>query len=264
MARRSRLFISMLAIASMLLPLLAVPASAQNGRGRTPSPTLLSDTRQAWVMGTSQWVNFTWTTDADIEDLRVTGTSSHQDVSIGYSTTTGDHAGPSENADLSANEIDHTAIHITTGERTPSNFNVRLTATWKVDGESYSGRTTIRFRGAAYEGDAFAVLTDVVDVSIADGASSWVDLNYTGLAPSTTDFSVTASGSDVEIYHPQVDFTSLHHDAVLVVGETDTARIWLDPDVVQPGTYDITVRITYSTGGSRDTLEHPVRLNVSG
>ena len=247
-----------------ILPLLASPASAQNGRGRTPSPTLLSDARQAWVIGTSQWVNFTWTTDADIEDLRVTASSNNRDVSIDYSTTTGDHAGPSENADLSANEIDHTAIHITTGERTPKNFSVRLTATWKVDGESYSGRTWVRFRGAAYEGEAFAVLTDSVDVSVADAASSWVDLNYTGLAPSTTDFTVTASGSDIEIYHPQVDFTSLHHDAVLVVGETDTARIWLDPDVVEPGTYDITVRITYSTGGSRDSLEHPVRLNVSG
>lgn len=252
---------SFFALLLLLLPLTASPAGAQNNRRARPS--LLSDTTQAWVIGSSQWVNLTWTTTTDVENLRVTATSNQRDVTIGYSTTTGDHAGLSDDADLSANEIDHTALHITTGDRTPKNFAVRVTATWTVDGRDFSGRKNIRFRGAAYEGEAFAVLTDAVDVSLADASNSWVDLNYTGLAPATTDFDVRAVGSGIEIYHPQVDFTSLHHDAVLQVGETDTARVWLDPDVVEPGTYDVTVTIRYTMSGRTQTLEHPLRLNVS-
>lgn len=51
-----------------------------------------------------------------------------------------------------------------------------------------------------------------------------VEFNYKRLAPRTRNMKM-AVDADVEIYHPQESFTSLHHDQTLQAGDgTITAR----------------------------------------
>jgi hypothetical protein len=105
-------------------------------------------------------------------------------------------------------------------------------------------------------------LTEDADIT-TDPATpdlNWVEFGYKGLAPSTTDMKITASG-DLTAYHPQGTFTSLHHDQTLHVGESDVARVWYDPELVTAGTHMVTVTITYTNAkGKSQSTEHQVKL----
>lgn len=254
------------ALTSALVAGAAVPVSADSDRNdrsrRAPAPILLSDRKQSWIAGSSNWINLSWTSKGEIDDLRVKASTTSRNVEVGYSETTGDHAGLMVDAGLEANEIDFTSLYVKTGPDSPKNFNVHLDVQWTVDGRQYRGRTVLQFRGAAFEGDAFAVMTEAGSaVAGGDGSENWLELSYLGLAPATTDFEVSVDG-DMPVYLPQDDFTSLHHDDVLLVNETDVARIWFDPDEIEAGEYELDIVVKYSVGGKRAKMTHPIKLTI--
>lgn len=236
--------------------------NVRNGRSRVASPILLTDRKISWTTGSSGWVQLSWTAKGEVENFQVVAKSPQKDVTVSYPDNTANHTSLMVDDALQTNEIDYTSLYIETGPDTPKNFNVSIEASWTVDGKEYRGRKTLGFRGVAFEGDAFAVMTDsATAVAGGDGSENWLELGYLGQAPSTTGFSVRVEG-DVPVYHPQEEFTSLHHDDELLAKETDVARVWFDPDAIEPGTYELTVVVDYQLGSDRRSMKHPVILTV--
>jgi len=239
---------------------LAAPASAQ----KQTAPTLLTKEKVDWIAGTSEWINLSWTTEVELENVEVRIIGESSGLTVEYPNGA-DHSGLMTDSTLSANEIDFTALKITTDASVKGNQRATLEITWDENGQRQSASGSLRFSNKKYKGDDFAILTEDASASLAPATPdvNWVELAYKGLAPTTTNMQITVSGTP-QVYHPQETFTSLHHDQTLHAGESDVARIWFDPDLLQAGTHDLTVTITYTdTKGTAKQTSHEVRLLVS-
>lgn len=239
---------------------LAAPASAQ----RQSAPTLLTNERIDWIAGTSEWINLSWTTGVQLENVEVRIIRQSKGLTVEYPNGA-DYSSLMTDSTLSANEIDFTALKITTDASVKGNQRATLEITWDNNGRRQSASGSLRFSNKKYKGDDFAILTEDASVSLAplSPEANWVELAYKGLAPTTADMQITAS-SPLPVYHPQETFTSLHHDQTLHAGESDVARIWFDPDLLQAGTHALKVTITYTdTKGKAKQTTHEVKLLVS-
>jgi hypothetical protein len=239
---------------------LAAPASAQN----QTTPTLLSKEKVDWIAGTSEWINLSWTTEDELENVELRVVRQSSGLTFEYPNGA-DHSSLMTDSTLSANEIDFTALKITTDASVNGDQRATLEITWDNNGQPQSASGLLHFSNKKYNGDDFAILTEDASVSLAPLApeANWVELAYKGLAPTTTDMQITASGP-LPVYHPQETFTSLHHDQTLHAGESDVARIWFDPDLLQAGTHALTVTITYTDSkGTAKQISHEVKLLVS-
>ncbi len=254
-----KLFSSLLILCIAVVGL-AAPASAQ----KQTAPTLLSKEKVDWIAGTSEWINLSWTTEAELENVEVRIVRQSSGLTIEYPNGT-DHSSLMTDSTLSTNEIDFTALKITTDASVKGNQRATLEITWDDNGRRQSATGSLRFSNKKYKGDDFAILTEEASVSLAPVApeANWVELAYKGLAPTTADMQITVSGP-LPVYHPQETFTSLHHDQTLHAGESDVARVWFDPDLLQTGTHALTVTITYTdTKGTAKQTTHEVKLLVS-
>lgn len=256
---------------TVLLGAIALPASAQaenrisDGGFDVPTPKLLTDTRVDWVQGSSEWMNLSWTSSADIANVKVHVVAKSKGLTVEYPTNQDGYSSLLDNDSLSASEIDFTSVRLTTDASSKGTKHASVYISWDYDGrnyEMYSGR--LQLSNKTYKGKDFAIMTEEAVVSsTSEGAeANWVEFNYKGLAPRTSNMKMTVEG-DVEVYHPQVRFTSLHHDETLHSGETDVARIWLDPELLQSGQKRLVVNITYTDfNGNSKTERHSVNLKV--
>ncbi len=235
-------------VAATILPVL--PASAQ-----APSqPTMLSGTQINVVEGSEVEVSVNWTAPVEMQNFRVTVTPSGKGVSVAYAPGH-TSAGLVNDAVLSAGEIDSTTFLLKTSVDSSDKFSLQLVAEWEVDGQTFrSSPTTMDVRSEKYKGDRFAVLTESATVSsTGDGTGNWVELDFLGLSPLTEGIRVELDTKDVLPYYPQGTFTSLHHDDRLHGDETDVARVWFDPDAVEPGTYKMKIEVTFLEGKAGST-----------
>lgn len=254
-----KLFTSFLVL-SIAFVGLAAPASAQQ---RT-APTLLSSERIDWIAGSSEWVNLSWTSDSELENIELRITRTTKGLTVEYPNGA-DHSSLMTDTTLSANEIDFTALKITTDASARGNAQATLEISWDENGRRQTASGSLRFTNKSYKGDDFAILTEDATVSTnpLTPDANWVELAYKGLAPTTTDMQIMASGP-VPVYHPQETFTSLHHDQTLHAGESDVARIWFDPELLEVGAHTISVDITYTdTTGKAKRTSHDVKLVVA-
>lgn len=239
---------------------LASPASAQ----RSSAPTLLSSQRIDWIAGSSEWINLSWTSSSQLDDVEVRVVRQSSGLTIEYPNDA-DFSSLMTDSTLSPNEVDFTALKVTTDATSRGNKRALLEISWDDDGRRQSANGWIRFTNKTYNGEDFAILTEDASVSVAplDDEDNWVELAYKGLAPTTSDMEISVSGP-MDVYHPQDRYTSLHHDQTLHAGETDVARVWLDPALLEGGSFSLTVDISYTTAqGAKKTATHGVDLLVS-
>ena len=98
----------------------------------------------------------------------------------------------------------------------------------------------------------------------ADPMANWIEVGYLGLSPMNSNFAIEITADGLPIYHPQESFTSLHHDHVLNGGESDVARIFIDPTAITPGTRMLDVTISYTNvRGVAKVKTHQVELGIS-
>ena len=256
-----RLFTSLL-LTALALAGLAAPASADDGS----SPTLLSSEKIDWISGSSEWVHLRWTTEGELEDVKVRVIDMSKGLSVEYPNGE-EFSGLMVDGTLSRKEIDFTALKFTTDPLSNGEKKAKIEISW-TDGSNTDRRSaegTLKLSNKKYKGDDFAILTEEASIT-SDSTTpelNWVEFGYKGLAPSTTDMKITASG-DLTAYHPQETFTSLHHDQTLHGGETDVARVWYDPELVSLGPHSVTVTITYTDGkGKSQSTEHEVTVTAS-
>ena len=251
-----RLFNSLL-LACLALAGLAAPAAAQD----LSSPTMLSSEKIDWSTGSSEWVHVSWTTEGQLDDVEVRIVDLSKGLSVEYPSG-GDFSRLRVDGTLSSNEIDFTALKFTTDPSSRGEKKAKIEISWTDATGRRSAEGSLKFSNKKYKGDDFAILTE--DVAITTNPDTpkdnWVEFGYKGLAPSTTDMKIVASGG-LTVYHPQETFTSLHHDQTLHAGETDVARVWCDPELVTPGSHSLTVTITYTdANGESQSTEHEVKV----
>ena len=229
----------------------------------TEGPVLLTEAELQWIQGSSEWVNLLWTTDTELQNVEVRLASDSAELEVEYPSDT-NRSLPSVDQAISVSEMDFTAVKLT------ANGSESLSATIQISWDDAQGERQTRdfpltLTNQVYEGEDFAILTDAVTVGtdVEDPGHNWVDLDYRGISPRNSAISVVANSDDLPVYHPQVDFTSLHHDEVLHGGETDVARVWFDPDLAVPGTFTVVIEIDYvDTNGVEKTTSHEVELTV--
>ncbi len=244
----------LLALATTAVALTAVlpaaPASAQS----TSQPSIVGSNNVNVMKGSESWVSVNWTAPTEMENFRVIVNEWTNGVEVEYAADRAS-AALTNDANLSAGEIDSIAFLLKVDDNAASSFFLQLVAEWEHDGETfrfYPGGLDVR--AEKFKGDRFSVLTDSAAVKagpagVDDPRGNWVEIDLLGLAPMTEGIAIELDG-DLDLYYPQGDFTSLHHDDRLHAQESDVARIWFDPDLIEPGVYDMKMIVTYLDGTS--------------
>ncbi len=263
--------LSAVAISSIALASLVSPAAAAPKDTDLPvAPILLSNSKINWVAGSTGWIHLSWTASEDLQDVRVTVTPASKGITIEYPDNArhDGYTGLMVDADLSANEIDFASFLATTVDDNNGTKWASVSVEWTDGGERHSmdaGRLSLTNK--KYKGDDFAILTEVssaVSGDDADPMANWIEVGYMGLSPMNSNFAIEVTSDGVPIYHPQESFTSLHHDHVLNGGESDVARIFIDPTAITSGTRMLDVTISYTNlAGVAKVKTHQVVLSIS-
>ncbi|MGI9608528.1 MAG: hypothetical protein ACR2P0_20525 [Acidimicrobiales bacterium] len=257
-------FLAICLTAAMILGLLAGPAAADDhdnndrkANGRNSRPELVKQDTAAVLAGASTWVNVLWVADGAITDFSVTA-EAKKDVVLGYSVTTGDHAGPMNGYDMEDLETDFTALYITVPEDySKRDVKLEIEAEWtNDDGESEDKKFNLRVPVAHYEGTDW----QVVD-STADLGSGWVEIPVLGLAPASSriQFGIEAPAG-LNIYLPQETWTGPHHDSQLDAGESDVVRFYIEPGQFV-GPMALEFEATWERSGDTKSMLVPFTVN---
>ncbi len=253
----------LLILAGMVMTLGATTVPVAAAPTRIPQPILLSDTNGTWVEGQARWVTLSWTAQDDITDVVLRVDGSTDAVTVSYEDPANRYATLSVDPDLAANEVDTTSFLVEPAPTTPSTFELRLAVEWTYQGTRHTGSMQMTYEQQPDEGEAFIGVTEDARVpDRGDGSRNWVELQFLGMIDDLRDFTVSIEGP-LPVYYPQTSYTSLHHDAVLEVGESDVARFWLDPSIIEPGIYELTVVIDYTVGeGQKQQRREPLTVQV--
>lgn len=238
------------------------PAAAKAPEGNAPAMTNADEL--SVVRGVDGWVNIVVTSPVELDNVRITVVEDKKGTEVtfpGY----GSSAGLSQGATLPQGGIDHASFHLSTTGESPSKFDLTVIAEWEENGQFFRseiGEIEVKLR--KHDGDDYIFLGETATVaSEGDGSGNWVEMDFLGIAPINSDFEVKVKDGIDEIYHPQVDFTSLHHNDRLDAQETDVARVWIDPALVEPGTYTIEIEVKYTNNeGKGKKNKHEMTIVV--
>ena len=255
-----------LLMAVILLTLAASPALAAP-KGRVD----LKTKRTAAVLeGSNSWVTLSWAAkNMEASDFRVEATTSTRGVTVSYPDNTGSYTSLMVDDTLSSSEIDFTALKLSVPYGTKS-FKLTVTATWTANGDEQSKKHTVKVPVAKFKGDEDVVQSsdDAGTVSLSDGFA-WLSVEWTGVAPSVQDVRMTVTNADgATVAYPDAKdgsagtYTSLVYDDVLTAGESDDANVRVDASGMEPGTYTLQLKLSYTKAGSSETVEGKASFTV--
>jgi hypothetical protein len=246
-----RWIVALIALVGALLALAAPAAAAEQGELK-----LRSNGTAAVTAGDTAWVLLDWTAKGGaVDDLHVT-VAPRDGIGIGYPSNTGDHSGPYNGYRIEEGEIDYTAIQISVPYDASKKYELKVTATYN-DGKNRES-FDLKLNVATYRGDDVVQVSDESQVPVEGG---WVEVAYSGMAPSLSDFRVQVTdAAGLPIEYPQTTYTSLAGDALLEDGETDVVRFYVGPS--SAGSYEVTVRATYLKGSAQGSIDGTVLLDV--
>jgi len=202
------------------------------------------------VKGTGGWVALTWTAaGGDIAGVRMTVVSQTKGVDVTYPANTGDHVSLWDNDTLVDGELDFTAFYLDVDETVNGkDAKLRVEVEMVIDGKRATDNFTVKVPVVAHSGASIEQVTDDAG-TVPAGESRWVEVAFTGLAPTTSNVSTAVSASGLEIAYPGEGVsTSLHHDAQLDFGETDVVRFLVDAESTEPGNYRIDLETSFDGG----------------
>jgi hypothetical protein len=222
-----------------------------------PSLELVTNTLPTLVAGDTAWVSLTWRALADVTDLRVTLRDS-DGIEVRYPTNTEKYSGPSVAADLALGTSDYTAIRLGVPEDMTSGTKLTAQVTWTAFGEEHVADVTVKVPTTAFTGDALNVIT--TKTSVVDG---WISVSYLGQAPILSGFQLRViDADDATVVYPRDAFTSLENDDVLVKGETDVARFFVEDSI--PSEAQLILESSYDRNGKRETVKHELLVTNEG
>lgn len=217
------------------------------------------------VRGSNGWINIGLTSRAELQNVRIIVRESDRGTEVTYPGY-GNSAGLSQGSVLPSGGMDVARFRLSTTSQSDDEIELDIIAEWEQDGRfrrAEIGEIEVELRN--YRGADYEFLNRPATVSsTGDGAGNWVEMDFLGIAPINSDFEVRVKKGLDEVYYPQGTYTSLHHDDRLDSGETDVARIWIDPATVAPGTYTVEIEVKYKNNrgrSSRQTHEMTITVN---
>lgn len=246
-----------------LVAAVASPAAAANGENDRARPVLMEQDLAAVMAGTTSWVNLVWVADGDIDDVRVTA-EGKDGITVGYSPTTGDHAGPMQGYAMADRSIDTTALRVTV----PVDFEKRdikmqVDVAWsQTDGVRDRANILIKIPIVHHSGADWEQVDTAASLDWTTD-NGWVDVRVAGLAPRSDDMQLwLVDGAGLDVYLPQDGSTwsGPDHDALLERNETDSIRFHIEPGTAA-GTYPMAFRMTWTSGD--ETKEQPVAFELT-
>ncbi|MCH7669865.1 MAG: hypothetical protein IIC71_11810 [Acidobacteria bacterium] len=219
----------------------------------------------AVVEGDTAWVAFSWKAKrTDATDFKIAVTTESRGVTIEYPANTASYSSLMDNDTLSANEIDFTSVRLSVPYGS-KNIKLKVVATWVQDGKNDKQNYEIKVPVAKFKGDDIAqATTDAGSVSV--GEPAWLGVEWTGLAPVLSDIEITVTGplGTAITYPADRPFTSLYYNDSLEDGETDVARFLIDATAMSPGSYVLTVEVSYTKAGTAKSVSGEVSFKVTG
>jgi len=111
----------------------------------------------------------------------------------------------------------------------------------------------------------------VSDFAWAIGRSGpdWLGVEWTGRVQHAhnANMTVTTAKRTTEVEYPgeplgSTTFTNLCYNSTLVAGETDIARFMIDASNLEPGQYEVKVRLTYDLGSKNESTRETLPFTV--
>lgn len=227
-------------------------------------PVLMEQDLAAVMAGTTSWVNLVWVADGDIDGVKVTA-EGKDGVTVGYSPTTGEHAGPMQGYAMADRSIDTTALRITVPEDTKKkDVKLKVEVTWSyADGRrSDRDKVSIKIPIVHHSGADWEQVDTTASLDWATD-NGWVDVRVAGLAPRNDDMQMwLVDDAGLDVYLPQDDsqWSGPEHDALLERNETDAIRFYIEPGT-PAGTYPMEFRMTWTSGD--EAKEQPVSFELT-
>jgi hypothetical protein len=252
---------------ALALSLLMIIAAAAPAAAQAKPAKIDVQTRQtaAVTAGDTAWVAVNWLSrDGDAENFRVTVERIDESVTFSYPTNTGTYTSLWADDQLSENELDFTAIKLSVPYDARTHLNMQLLVSYESNGKPQQKRVEILVPIVTFTGaDVEQVTTDLGTAEAL--TSTWVDVQYTGFAPTLENFAVTVTDTAglTVVYPADGSSTSLVHDATLEDHETDLVRFRIDTTESDAGTYTLQIEATYTKGGSPGSLSGAVNLIVA-
>jgi hypothetical protein len=239
---------------------LASPAAA-----KVPEAKLKTKKTATVVAGDSAWLAINWQGQSgEITNFRVTA-DAPAGIEVTYPENTPGFTGLMNGHALSEKEIDFSALKVSVPYEQTEKFEITLTATYQSDGETVENEYEVTVPVAVYAADQDLIQVTETAGSIAAGESGWVEVDYSGLAPMVERFEMTVSDPDgLTVSYPlDGSSTSLYFNDILEDHETDYAAVLVDTTGAAPGTYTLSLRVTYVMAGHTKTLEGILTLTVA-
>jgi len=248
------------ALASLLLIGTASPAMAKG-----PQASLKTKNTATIVAGDAAWVAINWQgKSGELTNFKVVA-EAPAGVEVTYPDNTPGFTGLMNGHVLSDKEMDFTALNVSVPYSRTSKFKMKLLVSYTVDGTDVADSFDVTVPVATYTANQdLAQMTDSAS-SIPGSESTWVEVDFTGLAPTVDAFDLVVSDSaGLNVSYPEPkSSTSLRHDAVLEDNETDFAAFRVDTAGVTPGIYTLGLTVTYTKAGVTKTRTGTVTFNVT-
>ncbi len=227
--------------------------------------TLLTKDTATVVAGDTAWLAVNWTAKhGAVQNVRLELSEDPGDgVQVSYPTNTATWTGLMNGHVLDESEIDYTAFRV----HVPDSFDKKkVKLEFEVSytdsrGEQRTDEVKITVPVVRYT-DGDHLVQHEATATVPAGGSAWIDVDMTGLAPVTSELSLTAEGGLDVVYPGDGVATSLHGDDLLEDGETDTARFRVDAGDTAPGTYQLTTELTYVFEGAGYVLPGTVEIVI--
>jgi hypothetical protein len=249
------------AIATMLVIGTASPAIAKG-----PEASLKTKKVATIVAGDTAWVAVNWQGKGDgVSDFKVVA-EAPAGVAVTYPENTPGFTGLMNGHVLSDKEMDFTALNVSVPYSQTKDFKIKLLVSYTADGTPVEETYDLTVPVAEYRADQdVAQVTNALG-SIASGESTWMAVDFAGLAPTVENFRVVVSDpAGLAVAYPKAQSSSsLYFNNVLEDNETDFAAIWVDTIGAAPGSYTLGLTVSYTMGGSPKTLAGSVTVDVTG
>ncbi len=245
--------ISSIVVAAAGSPAWADDDDERDERERRNRPVLVKERAATVMAGTSSWVNVLWAGDGAIDDFSITA-EARDGVTVSYSETTGDHAGPMNGYALDDLETDFTGLKITVPESfSKKTVRITLNAQWTTpDGRRQGRPYQLRVPVVHHDGSDWKLVDDSAPVG-----TGWVEIPVVGLAPASDDLQFSlATDPGLEVYLPQGAWTGPHHDSSLDAGESDVLRFHVDPASVTTD-HELTFVARWTRGDEAKSIKVP-------
>jgi hypothetical protein len=249
------------AVAVLSTAIVTSPAVAKVPEGNAP---IMRNADELSVdRGVDGWVNILLASTVDLENVRIFVEEDKKGTEVIYPAN-GSSTGLSEGS-LPAMGTDYASFMLMTTGDSPDEFDLTIIAEWTEGDQLYRseiGEIEVELR--EHNGRDYDFLSEDATVSTTGEWAGWVEMDFRGIAPINSDFEVKVKEGLDDEYYPQGNYTSLHHNARLDGGETDVARIWIDPETLEVGdTYTVEIEVKYENNEGKDKKnKHEMTLTV--